>query len=378
MEQLWSAEALRAHWVLFPEELRLLKGMSPRRGLVVGYYLKFFQRYARFPELADPVPAAVADFLGEQVGYDGPLPSGVPDRTDRHYRRLVSAHLRLGRFDRETSARFLNWLTTEVLPDAPQVSALDEQLTAWFLANRVIRPNQARLDKLTAKAERRFEHMLCATISARLSPQHKRDLNALLTTGEATSRFAMLARSPSGASVQSVHDAVARLEAACDIGLPASLFDGIHSDHVAAFARRAATEDAWDMRRRPEALRYALLGCFCAARATELTDDLGDLVIGITHKISARAESKVIKEYVADFRKTESKDTLLGKIVVAIDGQPEGDIPQVIFPVVPRETIRELAQRYLTDTPWGRFGIRVKSCHSAQPASCCQLQRTWL
>ena len=62
MEQLWSAEALRAHWVLFPEELRLLKGMSPRRGLVVGYYLKFFQRYARFPELADPVPAAVADF----------------------------------------------------------------------------------------------------------------------------------------------------------------------------------------------------------------------------------------------------------------------------------------------------------------------------
>ena len=26
----------------------------------------------------------------------------------------------------------------------------------------------------------------------------------------------------------------------------------------------------------------------------------------------------------------------------------------------------------------GRFGIRVKSCHSAQPASCCQLQRTWL
>ena len=275
MEHLWSAEALRAHWVLFPEELRLLKGMSPRRGLVVGYYLKFFQRYARFPELADPVPAAVADFLGEQVGYDGPLPSGVPDRTDRHYRRLVSAHLRLGRFDRETSARFLNWLTTEVLPDAPQVSALDEQLTAWFLANRVIRPNQARLDKLTAKAERRFEHMLCATISARLSLQHKRDLNALLTTGEATSRFAMLARSPSGASVQSVHDAVARLEAACDIGLPASLFDGIHSDHVAAFARRAATEDAWDMRRRPESLNhnsfsrvFSVLFQWDAARAT--------------------------------------------------------------------------------------------------------------
>lgn len=91
MEQLWSAEALRAHWVLSPEELGLLKGMSIRRGLVLGYYMKFFQRYARFPQLSDPVPDAVADFLGEQIGYDGPLPSRVPDRTDRHYRRLVSS-----------------------------------------------------------------------------------------------------------------------------------------------------------------------------------------------------------------------------------------------------------------------------------------------
>lgn len=64
MEQLWSAEALRAHWVLSPKELGLLKGMSLRRSLVLGYYLKSFQRYARFPRLSDPVPEAIADFLG--------------------------------------------------------------------------------------------------------------------------------------------------------------------------------------------------------------------------------------------------------------------------------------------------------------------------
>ena len=357
MEQLWSAEALRAHWVLSPEELGLLKGMSIRRGLVLGYYLKCFQRYARFPQLSDPVPDAVADFLGEQIGYDGPLPSRVPDRTDRHYRRLVSAHLRLGRFDKAASAEFLTWLVTVILPNAPQVSVLDDQMTAWFLENRVICPNRSRLDQLIAKAERKFEHMLCAKISAKLSPQHKRDLDALLATSETTSQFAMLARSPGGASVQSVQDAVARLDIARGIGLPADLLDGIHPEHVANFARRAASEDAWDMRRRPEAVRYALLSSFCAVRTAELTDDLGDLIVSITHKISARAESKVIKEYVADFRKAESKDTLLGKIVIAIDGQPEGGIPRVIFPVVPREMIRELAQAYLSDTP--SFTTRV-------------------
>ena len=357
MEQHWSAEALRAHWVLSSEELELLKEMLVQRGLVLGYYLKFFQRYARFPRLSDPVPDAITDFLGEQIGYDGPLPSCVPDRTDRHYRRLVAAHLRLGHFDREASAKFLDWLVAAVLPDAPQVSSLDTQITAWFLDNCFIRPDQARLDKLVSQAERQFEQALYAAISTRLSPAHKHQMDALLTTGETASPFALLARSPSGASVQSVQDAVARLEVVRDIGLPAHLLDGLHPVHVASFARRAASEDAWDMRRRPEVVRRALLSCFCATRATELTDDLGDLIISITHKISARAESKVIKEYVTDFRKVESRDSLLGKIVIAVDEQPDGDIPQVIFPVVPRETIRELAQAYQAGSP--SFTTRV-------------------
>lgn len=355
MEQLWSAEALRAHWVLTPPELGLLKGMSAQRRLVFGYYLKFFQRHAHFPGLADPLPEAVAEFLVEQTGYEGSLPSHVPDRTDRHYRRLVAAYLRLGRFDQRMSAKFQNWLIAEVLPAAPQTSALDDRMTAWFLANRVPRPGQSRLDKLTSKAERRFERILCTTISDRLSPQQKSNLDMLFTTSETMSRFAVLGRNPNGTSVKSVQDAVARLEIARDIGLSANLFDGIHPDDIANFARRDAIEDAWDMRRRPKPVRYTLLSCFCAVKAAELTDDLGDLVISITHKISARAESKVIKEYVADFRKVESKDTLLGKI--AVDREPEGDIPRVIFPVVPRETIRELAQAYMADTP--SFTTRV-------------------
>lgn len=130
MEQLWSAEALRAHWLLSPEELDLLKGMSLRRSLVLGYYLKAFQLCARFPRLSDPVPEAVADFLGEQLGYCGPLPSQMPDRTDRHYRRLVSDYLRLRRFDRAASGEFIEWLMAEVLPGAPQVSALEERMIA--------------------------------------------------------------------------------------------------------------------------------------------------------------------------------------------------------------------------------------------------------
>jgi len=184
MEQLWSAEALRTHWVLTSAELELLKGMSARRSLVVGYYLKFFQRYGRFPQLSDAVPAPVAAFLGEQVGYGGPLPARVPDRTDRYYRRLIIDHLRLRRFDRSASARFRDWLVSGVLPEASQVSTLEERVTAWFLKRRFIRPPQARLDKLLAQAERQFERVLYNAISSRLSPVQK-----LALAGESRLKF---------------------------------------------------------------------------------------------------------------------------------------------------------------------------------------------
>jgi len=111
------------------------------------------------------------------------------------------------------------------------VSALDERMTAWFLRNRFIRPDQSRLDKLVAQSERQFDHMLYAKISGRLTLAHKHALDALLTTDDATSRFALLARGPGGASVQAVQDAVARLDMVRAIGLPTHLLGGIHPDH---------------------------------------------------------------------------------------------------------------------------------------------------
>ncbi|MCG7858931.1 DUF4158 domain-containing protein, partial [Flavihumibacter sediminis] len=184
------------------------------------------------------MPEAVVQFLAEQIEYDGPLPSDVPERSDRRYRRLVSDHLRLRRFDRAASGEFVEWLVVEVLPNAPQVSALDERMTAWFLANRFIRPEQSRLDKLMAQSERQFDHRQYAKISGRLTLAHKHALDALLTTDEAASRFAQLARGPGGASVQAVQDAVARLEMVRAIGLPPHLLEGIHPDHIASLARR--------------------------------------------------------------------------------------------------------------------------------------------
>lgn len=81
-------------------------------------------------------------------------------------------------------------------------------------------------------------------------------------------------------------------------------------------------------------------------REAELTDELGDLLINITHKISARAETKVIKELVAEFRKVEGKTALLFKMAIAANADPDGRVRDVIFPAVGQKTISDLAAEY--------------------------------
>ena len=56
MEQLWSVEALRAHWVLSSGELELLKEMLGRRGLTPWVLPEVFPELCAAPSAFQGVP----------------------------------------------------------------------------------------------------------------------------------------------------------------------------------------------------------------------------------------------------------------------------------------------------------------------------------
>lgn len=92
MQQIWTDDELRTHWVLSDAELGLLKGTSGRRRLTLCVYLKYFQLHAGFPGKQDAVPHQVMEFLAAQVGcgIDARV-IAIPDRTARSA-RVRSAH----------------------------------------------------------------------------------------------------------------------------------------------------------------------------------------------------------------------------------------------------------------------------------------------
>jgi hypothetical protein len=121
-----------------------------------------------------------------------------------------------------------------------------------------------------------------------------------------------------------------------------------------AYQKRAAAEESFELRRHPPALRITLLAVYCRRRMEALTDTLVELLINQIQRIGARAERKVEKELLADFKRVSGKTGMLFRLTEASLGQPEGVVSDVIFPVVSEERLQAIVKEWRsTAAGWG-------------------------
>ena len=112
------------------------------------------------------------------------------------------------------------------------------------------------------------------------------------------------------------------------------------------YKQRAVSEDIRELRRHPESVRYTLLSAFFWFRQREIIDNLIELLIQIIHKISVRAERKIEKEFINDFRRVNGKTNILFKIADAALNNPDGIIKNVLFPIVNENTLSALVKEF--------------------------------
>ena len=81
-------------------------------------------------------------------------------------------------------------------------------------------------------------------------------------------------------------------------------------------------------------------------RTQEITDKLVELVIQIIHRINSRAERRVSKELLDDFKKVSGKTGILFQLAEAAMDKPDGVIKEVIYPVVGETTLKNLVREF--------------------------------
>lgn len=85
----------------------------------------------------------------------------------------------------------------------------------------------------------------------------------------------------------------------------------------------------------PEPVRYTLLAALCWTRQAELVDGLVELLIGLIHRINARAERRVEKELIGELVNVPGKRGIFTRLVDAALEHPDDTVREALYPVVP-------------------------------------------
>lgn len=366
MKRLWSTDELASRWTLLPDDFKLTVDHGDQAKLGLMCQLAFWREHASFPDVEADLAPTVVEHLARQVGVPADEIDGYDfgGRSGRRHRRTVLAHLAVRDFDDGTEPSFRAWMLTECLPGEPAPLALEEAVSTWFAREKVLRPGGYRLDRIVRSARAAHDDAVLATIAARLDNDVAGRLDALLADDGAGAPYTRLSADPGKVGLESLLTEIAKLEQLRAIGIPSNVLAGIHPDAAKRLRRRASVEGAWEMRRHPPRTRLALLAAWAQPRESEIVDGLVDLLILIIHRITVKAERKVVAELLEEAATVRGKARLLARIAIAVTDTPDGTVREVLFPVVDELTFEALVKEALS-----AGGTPARKVHTAVRAS---------
>jgi len=360
----WDTEELVENWTLLPQELELVKKKVGANQIVFAIFLKSFQLMARFPESPAEIPDLIISYIASQLKVDPQLYSQYnwQGRSLKNHRAEIRQLFGFRTATISDSESISNWLIENILPNEQRFEPVLQLLYQRFRELQIEPPTPKQIERLIRSVIHQHETNLCNQIYAQLTTRNIEQIDLLLTTEETnnrakaeseklqgklkTSDFAFLKTDPGPVGLGSFLTEIEKLKRIRSVGLSTDLFTLISPKLVQTYRQRAATETPYLLRQHPAAIRYTLMAAFCIQRSQEITDNLIELLIQIIQRIGTRAERRINKELVDDFKQVTGKTNLLFRIAEVAVAQPSGVIQNVIYPVVSQQTLRDLVKEY--------------------------------
>ncbi len=353
MKRIWEADELATYWSLSYDELQLIKTKQLRTQLGYAIQLKYYQHSGNFIHSPSEITEAPLEFLAEQLEvsvkevafYD------FEGRSGRRHRKEILGFLGVQPATASIRQSFVDWLITETYPQGTPISEVEELSFDWFLKQKTEFPAKTEFDRLVRSAFNQFERNLHNTITAALSPDSKKRIERCLEGANGAPDFSSLKADPGRVGLESVLIETDKLQFIRSLNLSLNVFQGVSTKVLKSYHQRISSESAWEVERHPPEVRYSLFAIFIYFRQREIIDGLIELFIQIVHRISVRAERKLVKELLSDFRKVHGKSTLLFRIAEAALLNPEGRVKDVVYPVAGENVLQNLLKEFKSSGP---------------------------
>lgn len=341
---------LAADWFILPAERKLLANKSRTTHVGFSILLKYFQLEGRFPASPKDIPSSVVQYVAYQLDASAEDWGVYPwaGATIKRHRLEIREWYGYREATLNDKNDFRQWLISEVIPLEHREDRLREVLQKHCRALRIESPAAEQIRRLIQSALAEHETSFCNKIVGSMNSAITERLNALLQLqasddGEWTA-WQTLKNDPGKAGLESIKEAVSRLQTVRDTGIPIDLFKTVPPKLLERYAKRAAVEEPFELRRHAVPLQAALMAAFLHRRGEELTDHLVDLLVETVHKMGKKAENSIDESLVKALQKAPSKMAKLYRIAKASVEAPQGIVAEVIFPEVSEKWLLTLIQ----------------------------------
>lgn len=361
MKRNWELEELIDHFTFMPNELTQIGNKTGGTRLGFSVLFKFFQYEGRFPNYKNEIPKDVVRYISKQLKLDSALFDDYDwgGRVIKYHRAQIRDFFGF----RETTIEDINavteWLSKQVFYNDIDLDNLKLEAYSKFRELHIEPPTPDRIERITRSAIFTYENQFFQETYNKLPTVAKYHMDNLIdylsnyeksdfdyTTESDSISFSELRSDPGRIGLESVFKEVVKLRTIQQLELPNDLFNNIPNKILKKYKQRVTSEDLKELRRHPDNIRYTLLAAFFWLRGREITDNLIELLIQIIHRISVRAERKIEKELINDFRKVNGKTGILFQMADAAINHPEGIIKDVLYPVVSENTLKALVKEF--------------------------------
>jgi hypothetical protein len=174
--------------------------------------------------------------------------------------------------------------------------------------------------------------------------------------------------------IETLLDEITKLGRVRAIGLPDGLFADVAEKRITRWRAGAVAEYPSTLRRdHPRGVALTLLAVLCWCRLTELTDSLVELFCDLVRAINTRAERRVDKEQIAEFRRVGDKQNVLFTMAGAAVEHPDDTVRDAVYPVVGEQTLKDLVAEAEATESRRRARVRtvLTGSYSHYYRSCC-------
>ena len=333
-----------------------IKDTSKRLGFCV--LLKHMQHRGFFPKKMSEIPLGVVTNLAEQLEINPKLfrEYKLSGRTSRRHQQEIREFLGFRNPQKKDRAEVSKWLFNE-LSIENEMNDFVVAAQQRFLELKICMPNDSVIKEVAASAFTKVEDKFFRSKSRKIPKAVKSSIDRLIN-GKGELDLSELKQDPGRVGMKSLQKEADKLRSLRELNLPSKLFAGISKKQLIKLKRRVASESVFEVNRHPHHKKFVLFAAYSYVRVHEITDDLVELLIQIVHKIGARAEKKVIKEWVKGFKKVRNKEGVFRDILSVSLKNPKGQIDEIIYPTAGGEEAMQNILKELGSGPIYRIKVQ--------------------